>query len=130
MARPSDYSEAIANEICEWLADGNSLRTYCHMEGKPGYSTVFQWLDKCEAFAANYARARQTQAHNDADHMQAIVKDLERGKIASDVARVMMDGLKWTAGKRLPKTYGDKLALSGDSDGAPIIVSWLNGDPA
>lgn len=126
--RPSDYSQAIADEICEWLADGNSLRTYCHMEGKPSYTTIFRWLDAHESFSDNYVRARQTQAHNDGDSMQALIRALEAGEIAPDVARVMMDGLKWTAGKRLPKVYGDKVQLSGDDAGAPIIVTWATGE--
>lgn len=124
--RPSTYTQEVADEVCEWLANGLSLRTYCLQEDKPSYTTIFKWLDQQESFANNYARARQTQAHNDADQMNAIVADLKAGKIASDVARVMMDGLKWTAGKRLPKAYGDKVQLSGDADGAPIQVSWAS----
>lgn len=122
--RPSTFTPEIGDEICKWLANGGSLRAWCLQEGKPDYSTVYDWLEREEGFADNYARARERQAHNDGDRMNAIADQLQAGEIAPDVARVMADILKWTAGKRLPKSYGDKVQLSGDADGSPIQVSW------
>lgn len=122
--RPTLYSQEHANDICEWLADGGSLRDWCRQEGKPSFGSVYRWLEEHESFRNEYARAREVQAHNDGDRVNAIVVALEAGALAPDVARVMIDGLKWTAGKRAPKSYGDKVQLSGDADGAPIVVTW------
>ena len=44
--RPTDYSEKIATEICEWLVSGKSLRAWCEQEAKPNRSTVMRWLGK------------------------------------------------------------------------------------
>ena len=37
-------------------------------------------------------------------------------------ARVAIDALKWTAGKRSPRKFGDKLSLAGEP-GAPAAIS-------
>jgi hypothetical protein len=126
MPRELQYKPEIAEELCDWLANGGSLRAWCAQEGKPTFSTIYKWLEREEAFADAYARARERQAHNDGDRMNEIASKLEAGEIAPDVARVMADILKWTAGKRAAKFYGDKVALSND-DGAPLIVTWSNG---
>src|SRR5690606_13080781 len=67
--RPSDYSEALVDTICERIANGESLRTICVDEGMPDKSTVFRWLAKHEEFATKYARAREVQAEALADEM-------------------------------------------------------------
>jgi hypothetical protein len=56
--RPSVYSEAIAGEICQRLADGESLKSICRSEGMPKSSTVIAWaLDVAHPFYERYARA-------------------------------------------------------------------------
>lgn len=125
--RPCEYTDAIGDEICEWLANGNSLRTYCTKPGTPGYSTIMQWLRSVEGFAENYTRARQDQAHNDAEQIAEVRQMARDGQLAPDVARVVIDSLKWTAARRLPKVYGDKVELGTDSS-APLIIQWASGD--
>ncbi len=127
--RPSSYSEAWAQEICDWLADGGSLREWCSQEGHPSFASVYRWIDSIEGFRDDYARARELQAHNDGDRMNEIALKLAKGEIAPDVARVMADILKWTAGKRAAKFYGDKVQIGGDTDGAPIVVTWAKPTP-
>lgn len=127
--RATTYTDEIGLEICHHIANGGSLREWCAMDGKPHFSTVYDWLECQPGFADEYARARERQAHNDGDRMNAIAGQLERGEIAPDVARVMADILKWTAGKRASRFYGDKVQLTGDADGAPIQVSWMTGEP-
>ncbi len=127
--RPSVYTEEMALDICDHLANGGSLRAWCAMDGHPTFSTVYKWLEEREAFSDAYARARERQAHNDGDRMNEVALKLERGEMAPDVARVMADILKWTAGKRAAKFYGDKVQIGGDTDGAPIVVTWAKPQP-
>lgn len=122
--RPTDFNDTIANTICETLTDGTSLRQFCMEQGNPNYATVMRWLLKHESFRDNYMRAREYQAHNDADRMNQLVAQIESGEVTPDKGRVMMDALKWTAGRRLPKVYGDKLALGGDTDLGPVSITW------
>lgn len=130
MGRPSDYTEDLALEICAWIAEGKSLRSYCAVPGTPGIITVYRWLTVHDKFRNQYARAREDQADSLADEITDIA-DTEEDPIR---ARIRIDARKWVAGKMRPKKYGDKLGISGDGDGAPIQhqvgVSWMTEDQA
>lgn len=125
--RPTDFNPDIGQEICEHIANGKSLASYCEQEDKPHFSTVYRWLEKWEDFRDEFARARETQAHHDADKLNRIQELLQAGMIQPDVARVVTDAMKWTASRRAPKAYGDKVQLSNDTN-APLIITWANGD--
>jgi transposase len=128
MPRKSEFNQAQADEICEHLANGGSLRAWCAREANPTFSTVYKWLEQQASFADEYARARERQAHNDADRLNELVEDLQARQVPADVARVMIDALKWTAARRCARSYGDKVQVGGDQDGAPLIVTWAGGD--
>lgn len=114
--KPTEFTERIANRICDGLSEGESLRAICGDEGMPSPSLVYRWLRDNATFRDNYARAREEQGETVADQMSFLRNQLALGLIAPDVARVMMDAIKWEAGKRLPKKYGDRqqVELSGD----------------
>jgi hypothetical protein len=57
--RPSLYSPEIAEEICERLASGESMRRICQDEHMPGRRTVEGWMDADPDFRAKCARARE-----------------------------------------------------------------------
>ena len=97
--------------ICEAIASGSSLLQHLRKKGMPGYTTVMKWLAADPDFQANYARAREAQADADADKIGDIVDRVLAGKLDPQAARAAIDALKWTAGKRQPKKYGDKLDL-------------------
>lgn len=123
MARPSSFNEAVANEICERIADGDSLRFICEGDEFPERRTVFRWLANPdhEAFRRQYALAREASADADDDDIRDMAGRVERGKLDPQAARVAIDAKKWSAGKRKPKVYGDKVALvGGGKDDAPI----------
>ncbi len=109
--RPTDYTEEKADEICNHIAEGNSLASYCRVEGNAKYSTIMQWLVKHESFAEKYTRAREEQGEADADAVSDIRMKVMSGELDPQAARVAMDAAKWTAAKRKPKKYGEKLEL-------------------
>jgi|SRR6185437_15150623 len=111
MARPSSYSEEIADRICEWLADGKSLKAFCDETGNPSQSMVYRWVAANAAFREKYARAREDQAETLADEIVAIADEATDSDTAQ-VARIKIDARKWVAGKLAPKKYGDKLDLN------------------
>ena len=123
MARPSAFNAALGENICAKIADGQSLRAICKDEEYPDRSTVFRWLaDPANAeFRDQYARAREASADADADDIGHYAREAAEGRIEPAAARAAIDGLKWSAGKRKPKVYGDKMALvGGGKDDAPI----------
>lgn len=118
--RPTLYSEELAERICEQLMRGLSLVKICDAEGMPDRVTVTRWLGKNEAFATQYARARETQA----DYMDDLILDVAAGVTpeSANADRVRLAAYQWRAAKLAPKKYGDKLALAGH-DGGALSVS-------
>lgn len=140
--RPSGYTEEIADEICERLANGESLRAICAGEGKPSQSMVFRWLQANEGFRERYARAREAQADVLADESIDIADDATNDWMEINAAdergekyrlngehvqrsRLRIDTRKWFASKLAPKKYGEKLAVGGDDDAPPIRVEQV-----
>lgn len=136
--RPSSYTEALADEICERLAEGESLRSICADEHLPNKSTVFRWLAGDEQFATRYAHAREAQADAMVDEMTDIADDgandwMERKNAdgacigwqengeALRRSALRVSTRQWIAEKLRPKKYGSKLALT-DADGGNLKV--------
>jgi hypothetical protein len=142
---PSTYSQHIAGVICVRIAEGESLREIVKTPGMPDRSTVYDWLLRHPEFADQYTRAREEQADTLADEIIAIadeqpeiiaVVDKKTGALIEhklDGAFLQwqknrIDARKWTAMKLKPKKYGDKLAVGGDPDGAPIKTEDTGAD--
>lgn len=114
MARPSDYSQEIADLICERICDGKSLREICAADDMPARSTVFRWLSLHTEFSDQYARAKEDQADALFDEVLAIADQYDSAADKVDVdhinrARLRIDARKWMAGKLRPKKYGDRI---------------------
>lgn len=117
--RPSGYSETIADEICEHLANGKSLLSWCNEEGNPTRATVFRWVAKYPEFRDKYARAREEQADAFADEI-AFIADTEED---ANKARVRIDARKWVAARMQPRKYGERVATEiFGKDGGPIVT--------
>ena len=125
--RPSDYTDGLADAICDRLADGESLRKICADDEMPNKSTVLRWLDKNPAFCDQYERARARQTEGMVDDILEIADDsaddfqevevapgvkvnqvnhevIQRSRIRVDARLKLMQLLN-------PKKYGKKLAL-------------------
>src|SRR6185312_6234426 len=122
--RPSDYSELIADSICQEISSGRSLIQICTDPDFPHRSTVFRWLESHEEFRDKYARAREQQAEFYASEIVALADTpVEARRVvikpdgteeitigdAVDRTRLQIDARKWYASKLAPKKYGDKL---------------------
>jgi predicted secreted protein len=134
--RPPTYSKELSHKICELLSEGVSLREICRMDGMPYWRTVYLWMAQDEELAAHIARARQAGYDAIAEECLTIANTPLVGEIVTD------DGEKLTIRKedmlghrklqietRLkllakwdPKRYGDRVALTGAEDGAPIKI--------
>jgi hypothetical protein len=139
--RPSSFTREIADEICERLAEGESLRSICRSDGMPVQATVFRWLSIDEAFLKQYARAREAQADRLADEILDIADDsshdtesTEHGDRPNNEwiarSRLRVDARKWLASKMAPKKYGDKVTqeITGGGGGALVVKIVRHGD--
>lgn len=125
MGRPSTYNETIAAEICERLAEGETLRSICRDEHTPKWQTVYKWMADRSDFADRIARARElgfdaiaADALEIADTPEEGVR-IEHGKDGTKTTHEDMLGhrklrietrLKLLA-KWDPKRYGERQAV-------------------
>lgn len=105
----AEFSQELFDNICEQIADGESLRTICKQDDMPSKTTVFRWLAADEKLSDQYARAREAQADSLFDDILHISDAATPDEIAC--ARLRVDSRKWMAGKLRPKVYGDKLDI-------------------
>lgn len=108
VGRPDDYSEEIGLEICGRIAMGHSLAKICSDKNMPSTVTVYAWFKKYPELLNDYARAKEDGGHADADKVEDIAEKVLTGVYDPQAARVAIDAFKWTAGKKLPKKYGDR----------------------
>lgn len=116
--RPSSYTDEIAEEICERLANGESLPAILATEGMPAQKTVYRWLEANEDFRQRYAHARAQQADHYADQIVTIADTAED----ANKARLQIDARKWVAAKLLPKKYGERTTTAIEGGEKPLEV--------
>lgn len=142
--RPSKFTQKVADDICNRLAAGESLRGICKSDDLPEAGTVFRWLscgdEAFTAFREQYARAREIQADALVDEILEISDDgsndwMERNNADGENtgwqlngehvqrSRLRVDSRKWFASKVAPKRYGDKVQqeISGPN-GGPVAI--------
>jgi hypothetical protein len=112
MSRRFNYTEELAQTICDLLAEGKSLVQICELDGMPHRATVLRWMGSDPAFASRIARVREGgQADFLFDEMAQIEAGVLAGKIPADVARAALSSKQWRAAKLAPKKYGDKTSV-------------------
>lgn len=79
MARPSTYTEAIAEQVLEWIAQGKTLRSFCRRKGTPGWRTVYDWRDAYPEFAKRLQAAREVGYDAIAEDALAIADRPKKG---------------------------------------------------
>lgn len=139
MGRPSDFTPEIANEICDRLAKGESLRSICEGDKQtsgnymPSRTSVSRWLSGGEAwneaFRIQYAHARDVQADTLFEEILDIADEACVDGVAAQRNRLRVDARKWAASKLAPKKYGDKLTteVTGANGGPVETVNWVAG---
>ena len=111
MGLSPSYTPELAAEICERLAQGESLRGICRSEGMPPPSTVRWWVvDDVNGFAAQYARARDVGLDVMAEEILDISDNRTDGPEDVSHRRLQVDSRKWFLSKLAPKRYGDRTA--------------------
>jgi hypothetical protein len=114
MGRPTDYSDELADQICERLATGESLRAMCRDDDAlPCERSVYRWLIKNENFCQKYARAREFQSES---HLEDILEIADSSEFDPNDKRVRIDTRKWAMSKLTLKKYGDRQLIGSDPD--------------
>ena len=132
---PTKYTQKLADDICELLATGMSMRTVSKQDGMPDCATMFRWLREKPEFRKQYDIAKQESTDAMAEEIQDIADDGvndyetdEDGKrilVAENIqrSRLRVDTRKWLMSKMKPKKYGDKMDVT--SDNKPILGNTI-----
>jgi hypothetical protein len=141
--RPSVWTGAIAQEICERIGKGETLREICRTEGMPGVQTVYDWIEKDQSFSVSYARARARGLDAIAEETVRIADDgtndwmeknapdnpgyalngehVQRSKLRVETRLKLL--AKWD-----PKRYGERTTVAGDPE-APLSLVGVSMTP-
>ncbi|MEN6644605.1 MAG: terminase [Armatimonadia bacterium] len=124
-AREPVYDPAkFVDEICDWIAQGKTLRDYCRQEGKPHYTVVYEWRLNDDEFAQRFARARDIGHDAIAEECLAIADESafdaiegEDGTLRTNSEVIQRSKLRVETRLKLlakwsPKKYGDKLDVN------------------
>ncbi len=141
--RPSEYTQDLADRLCEQLAEGVSMHRACEPDDMPSKRSVFRWLRTDEEFRHQYENAKAEAADFLAEEMIEIADDgtndwMEKenkdGSTYEVVnsehiqrSRLRIDARKWIASKLKPKKYGDKTSteITG-ADGEALFPTDVN----
>jgi hypothetical protein len=116
--RPTIYTQAIDDEICEKIAQGMSLREICKADGMPSRDSIYAWKSSNKGFSDHYNQAVEDRAELLAGEIVEIADD-KTGDPARD--RLRLDARKWIACKLFPRKYGDRVANDVNLTGSIII---------
>lgn len=124
VGRPHGYTEEKALEICELVADGQSINKISKMPGMPTRSTILKWFRDVPEFSDMYVRAKEIGFEVLADEIIDIADAAENIK-TEELRRhqLMIETRKWLLAKLQPRKYGDRLTqeIVGDANN-PVHV--------
>jgi hypothetical protein len=114
--RPTLYSQEFAEEICERIANRETIEKICETPGTPSHMSVYRWLAERADFRRAYGVAKAVvaeglfaEAIEIADRLALPFKKPARGEILADPlvsAKLRIDLLLIHAAKLAPKKYG------------------------
>lgn len=137
VGRPTTYTKELADEICEGITLGYSVRTVCNPDPMPAISTFYKWLREHEEFSKQYARACEERTEAMSEDLLDIADDgsndwmeIHKGDYhgwqvngeAVQRSKLRADTRKWLMAKMKPKKYGDKLDLTSDGKALPTPI--------
>lgn len=127
--RPSRYSAALAERICEHIRCGDTLRKAAKKEGVE-QRTVMRWAHENAEFCQQYARACEERLAVFEDKLldlcekgHEVAPRAEIGGTMLQAVKLEIDTLKWMLSKLMPKKYGDRAALALEGGEKPVEVA-------
>lgn len=133
MARLSEYKYELCVEICKRIEEGENIKQILSSKNKsyPDFTTWCRWKNENDELHNLYTRSIQNKAEMIDAKIDEILDEVRTKKLEVPQARLIIDTLKWKAGKYYPKMFGDKVDLTSDGkelkQNAPITIQ-INGN--
>ena len=127
IGRPTKWTQEIEDDICARLSRGEPLRAICRTEGYPEWVTVYNWMERSEAFSARVALARENGVEAIAQDTLAMIdaepRYIEDGRGGTRIDAGYVQWLKLRTEQRMkllacwsPNRYGNRVQVAGDKD--------------
>jgi hypothetical protein len=129
MGRPSKYTKAIIEEVCERLSKGEPLAAICRDGHMPNQSTVWDWSKEREDVSQAIARAREAGEEamlaecleiSDTPTERTQFGTVDGGHIQEKKLRI--DTRLKLLAKWNPKKWGDKVDVTSDGKAMPTVT--------
>jgi len=106
------YTSALANEIIERIAGGESLNAICKSKHMPHERSVRRWRDDdIDGFADRFATAVDSCIELWAGQVVSIADEDAPDQAAVQRNRLRVDARKWILAKLKPERFGEKVSL-------------------
>lgn len=138
---PTTLTWEIAEEICERLADGESMKAICRDPDMPNITLIYKWKRDTPWFDRMFKQARQDQVHTLVDEIIDIADDSTNDYVERETAKgttivldeehirrsaIRIEARKWLAERMAPKEFGPKAELAvGNPDGSSLMPTQI-----
>ncbi len=130
------YTDQIAAEILDRLANGETLTNICEGDHLPSRITVWRWTQGRNGaptgFRGCYLEARTAQADKYFDEIMSVARDTmaRPSNDRTNANRLFVDTTKWALAKMRPNVYGDqsRIHLGADPEAPPVQTASVRVD--
>jgi len=120
--KPITKSQPVIDEICDRIANDETLVSVCSDKHLPDQCTFLRWVREDDAVRQDYTRARSTSGHAIYNKIADMDQELRADKMGDRKFRVLLDSLKWRAA-RMHGKYNEKIVVQQEGE-TNINVSW------
>jgi hypothetical protein len=108
--QPSTYTPERGREICDRLANGESMVSIARDPAMPCAGTIYGWVQKFPDFEDMYVIARRLQA----DYLFDEAREVALGVTPNTVwaRRLQFDVIRWQTARLAPRKYCERLVIA------------------
>lgn len=123
MARPYKTNSKKCPEIfarfLDMIRNGRSAAQACKQEGMPSSKTINNWIKNDADYEMQYEKAKEERGNFYGELVAEIALAGLQGKYKdSSMLRAAIDGLKWSAARMAPKSFGDRMEVNHSAEGS------------
>jgi len=122
------YSQALLDEICNLIMEGETLKRITKLPGMPSLSTLARWRAEVPGCSEQIEKAREMRA--EVWHDELVEEFRNRSESMTDATdkKTRADILKWLAQVGNRKSFGNQVKV--EASGGPGVVIIQTGVPS